>query len=155
MSKENYYTDIDEIPLYAYRKAIAGDFTYLRLDRQQGTEEEDTEAWVLLYDSYIAAFGMGDKQEQFSELQLQLIEVNLLFAETGDRFLINEINALAEELNRLLDATDKGSLADAVAYVMNYKRMVIDERNISAGSFLRLLDLVTKEIKQNGKAGQE
>ena len=153
---QGYYREIDEIPLRNYRRALSGELQYTRKDLDHGNEEDDRKAWTLVYDDYLREFGLGDRFEQLLELQMELIEVNIELAETGDRFLVNRANQLTADINRIMERTDGGDLDDAIAYVSKWVGSFIDERTITAKQFFKLLDTVVKDnIKQNGKANQE
>ncbi len=151
--ESRYYLEVDEIPLRNYRKAMTEQkFAYCRRNWQDGTEAEDLQAWQKVYDNYLECFGVGEKQEEYYDLQLQCIDLCLEYAESGDRFILNEYNQLISEMNKLMNVEDKGDLDDAITFVIRYTGTMIDEKQISAKTFFKLFNSCVEEQKvRNGK----
>lgn len=154
MLKSNYYTEIDEISLRNYRKAMTGKLEYLRKDETKGTKKEDVKAWQLVYDDYLNEFGLGYKYENYIELQLELIELNCQFVDTNERFLLNRIELIKAEMREFETIEDSDNLDDAIVYVSKWLGSVINEREISAKSFFKMLNSMIKEQKKHAKDGK-
>ena len=102
--KENYYYDIDEMPLFNWRKCQEKqDYKYTRKDIKKGTEEEDLKAWDIIYDSYLSEFGLGSEYERILEIKTRIAELQCNLVIEDDRFLLNEIKRLERELNDILN----------------------------------------------------
>lgn len=155
MLKSRYYTEIDEVSLRNYRKAMDGKLEYLRKDQSVGTKKEDLKAWQLVYDDYLNEFGLGDRYEYYLELQMELVELNCEFVETGERFLLNRVEQIKAELKSFETVEDSDSLDDAITYVSKWIGSVINEREISAKSFFKMMSSMIKEQRKNIKHGKE
>lgn len=142
--EQNYYVEIDEISLFNYRKAMSGKHGYCRRNWNKGTKENDALAWAMVYDDYLRLFGLGEKYEYYIELQLQLIDLNCEYVITNNRFLLNEINRLTAEIESMLNSETKADLLDAVAYLNMRLRTSINEKEITAATFFKMLDQQTK-----------
>jgi len=152
--ENNYWTEIDMIPLVNYRKALTGKPAYCRKVWNEGSEQLDLQAWQMVYDDYLRVFGLGDRYESYVDIQIELIETQLEYAETGERVLLNTIERLEAELERMT-AGEKMDMDDLIVYVMR-SGYSIDERTITAKMFFKMLDNCVKENKaKNGKANKE
>lgn len=108
-----YYLQVDETPLKAWRKAHENDFTYLRKDIKIGTPENDVKAWEILYNDFIKQIGLTKEFSEYLSLIKAKIEAQLAFLESEkngfrDRFLLNEIEYLTSEIEKFHQDGGKG-----------------------------------------------
>lgn len=155
--RKKYFLEIDEIPLRNYRKALEDhSYEYLRRDVDEGNEVDDNTAWLAVSDDYIKVFGLGEKYEEYLDLQIQLIELNCDFVINSDRFLLNQIEMVQHDMSKIMSGDGSGKLDDAITFVMRVMKTVIDENKITAKAFFKLLDSCVKEQKQrNGKESNQ
>lgn len=114
----SYFLDIDEMPLYNWRKCKAGDYTYCRNGHGEHSEHGDKDAWEKVYNSYITRFGFTKKTKIYYE-KLQLHTRLLIeYATTGDRFLLNEISVIESELAKF--RSEKENFDEMVVHVSKY-----------------------------------
>ena len=87
-----YFESIDTLTLWRWRKAMAGDWRYCRIDLEDGTPKEDEKAWTRLRDEHIQMFGLGKEYERILELQLEIAELQCEYVISGTTFMLNQIN---------------------------------------------------------------
>jgi len=95
---ENYYVSIDELPLVLWVKCTEGDKTVLRKNGI-GTEDDDLEAWNLIYDGYLKLYGLGKLNLKYLTALKKRALAELDYVITGDRFKLT----LAEMEERQLE----------------------------------------------------
>lgn len=135
MSSVNYYLNIDEMPLYNWRKCQEGDITFVRLNTENGTKKTDLEAWDIVYNSFITKFGLSPKLLNYLRKKNQLTKKLKEYAISGDRFILNEINVLKSAVEDFEKQTGKSGLDDAVYYVSKSFGNFIDEKKVTVAQF--------------------
>ena len=115
---EKYYTELDQILLYNWRKCIEGKFHFMLVEPPKGKRKTkdliaDKIAFENLYNKYIEEYGLGEKAEEHIETKKRIIEYRLDYIQSGDRSLLTDI----EIEERILKDNDP----------TNYKGMTIGE----------------------------
>jgi hypothetical protein len=148
-----YYTNIDEFSVFNWRKCTNGNFTYTRLDVNKGTLEEDVKAWDLIFTSYIAKFGLGEKHDQLIELKRDcaLLQCDLII--TGNRFLMNKINVLLSNIEDVVKESEKGGqdLTTTLLLVGKWFGSKLPEKETTVLELFTLLDIIKKEVDEQKK----
>lgn len=154
LSEQNYYLSIDDIPLWNYRKGIEGKVNYCRREwSDKPINEDDCRAWEMVYDDYLRTFGLGDKYEEYTYLQMELIELNCELILENSLFLINKIKRLEQEMQNLL-SNDKGvDMDDCIVFVSKWMGTIINEKQVTAKMFFKMLDNLIKDGKKNNQSG--
>ena len=93
-----YYQSIKQLPLTHWDECHEGRLIFTRIDQEKGTEEEDIEAWDALIYEYLDLFGVNTKQQYYIRLEQRKTVLQLELIETGNRFLLNEINEIEADL---------------------------------------------------------
>jgi hypothetical protein len=102
LNYENYYVSIDELPLAFWVKCTDGDKTVLRKSKK-GDEENDLEAWNLIYDEYLNLYGLGKlNQRYFKAMQKRALN-ELDYIITGDRFNLTLAEMEERQLETMLN----------------------------------------------------
>ena len=135
MSSVNYYLNIDEMPLYNWRKCQEGEVTFVRLNPENGNKKTDLEAWDIVYNSFITKFGLSPKLLNYLRKKNQLTKKLKEYAISGDRFILNEINVLKSAVEEFEKQTGKSGLDDAVFYVSKSFGNFIDEKKVTVTQF--------------------
>lgn len=150
----NYYNSIDDMPIYNWRKCSEKEeLQYCRIDINKGTEQEDIEAWDIIYDSFLAEFGLGKDYKRILELQMQIAEAQCDFIINDDQFLRNRIKQLEIELNELLDKPVVNDMDTVIIHLEKWRGFAVDEKNTTVRKFYKLLREYQKEIERIKKAG--
>ena len=117
----NHFNTIHELPIYNwFNLRSEEDLTYLLKDSSKhGSKEEiDLNELKSVYLDMITEFfaEFGQTKELKSEVKLisKIVDSNILFITTGDRFLLNNIKVMEGRLQKLkLDNVDKSLNVDA------------------------------------------
>lgn len=102
MNYENYYVSIDELPLALWVKCTDGDKTVLRKNGV-GTEDDDLEAWNLIYDGYLKLYGLGKLNKRYLKVMQQRALNELDYVITGDRFKLTLVEMEERQLETMLN----------------------------------------------------
>jgi hypothetical protein len=151
--QERYYLEVDVCPVRAWRKAHENDFTYLRKNKDVGTEEEDKAAWYSLYDDYLRVFGHGVIFQRYLDLIRDKIMAQsnyILSLENGyrDEFLLNEINDVQNELDELISqmSTGNGDIPTTLLHLSKTQGYHLNEKEITVLEYFNLI-----KLEQNGR----
>lgn len=154
LSESKYYLSIDDIPLWNYRKAMSGKVAYCRRDwSNEEVNEEDHQAWNSVYDDYLKTFGLGDKYEQYVYLQMELIELKCDLVIEENLFLLNKINQLEAEMDALLSRDSGTDMDDCIVFVSKWMGTIVNEKQVTAKMFFKMLDNCIKDGKKNNQPG--
>lgn len=154
--EKNYYSDIKDFPLYNWRECQAGKLNFARKKMSVGNEDMDSESWDAIYDSYIKVFGLGKELQTYLRKVDQVTRMLLEYAETGDRFLMNEINLIQSEIDQL-NVEKKGGSSLDVAVVNMSKWMgggFIEERKVTVSQFYTAYNEMLKDYERKNKQGR-
>lgn len=149
MSSVNYYLNIDEMPLYNWRKCQEGEVTFVRLNPEDGMEKTDLEAWDIVYNSFITKFGLSPKLLNYLRKKNQLTKKLKEYAISGDRFILNEINVLKSAVEDFEKQTGRSGLDDAVYYVSKSFGNFIDEKKVTVTQFYTAYYKLIEDGKKN------
>lgn len=142
-----YYDSIDTITLFAWRRVTAGDLTYLRVDREKGSDEEDIAAFELLMDEYYEDFGLGEDYKRVLELMVEIAKVQCKYCIDENEFLLNRVTILKTELNDILERPVEGTLDDCLVYLSKWLSFRLDQKAISVREFYKYLEAYKKEAQ--------
>jgi len=151
LSKENYFSSIDDIILKNWWRAIEGDHSACRIDPAIGSKEMDEEYWILIHDSYIREFGLGTEFERIMDIkkQIALLECDLVITDVN--YIKNQIRMLENELEEIFNRpvrTDRDGLVIILEKWLGFR---INENEITARKFLKILKEYEKEIEMVNK----
>ena len=143
----NYYLDTENLPLFNWRMINdKSDFTYLRIDKLKGSENEDIEAWNVVLDSYYKEFGLSEDYNILLELKMDLALLQNDFAITGTTFLLNKIRHLTEQVQELIDRPVEGDLMSAINSISKWQGYRVNQKEVSTNEFMYLLRDFKKEV---------
>ena len=149
MLEELYFLDLNEITLFNFEKCLNGKIGYTRRNVNIGDESSDFEAWCSIYDQYLSRFGIGSKYSIFLDKLQELTILNCDLAITGNRFLLNKIRVLENEIEEF-GKEDKSSLTEQVVLVSKWMGSRVNPRETTADEFYTMIDLIKKD-NENGK----
>lgn len=146
-----YHTSIETISVFNWGECTTGKIEYTRKQIDKGNELDDVIAWDLVYDSYLERYGISDAQVYLFDLQTDLAMVRLDLAETGDKFLVNKINVLIEDIKEAIERNsskgmDMGTIMIVASKWIGYK---LPEKDTTIRELHDILNLMKKEYNQN------
>ena len=105
-----YYKSIHDCSIYVWHKIRdKEDYSYLLKDNLHALKKdfvednsgEASEQFLTLLSEYFEEFGLSKGYKEEIDKKLQLIDLNLKFVNTGDRFVLNFINIANDELKEM------------------------------------------------------
>ena len=153
MSAELYFNSIDEMPFFNWRKCQEKQaYQFCRIDPKKGDKESDVKAWEKIYDSYLLEFGLGKDYERIIELQKEIAELQCDFVISGDRFIMNKIRELKNELKELIERPIETDTDTILNYLRKWMNHWIDTKKITVREFYKLIRDYRREIEIQKKA---
>ncbi len=127
------------MPLYLWVKCTDGDKTVLR-KTGIGTEENDLEAWDLIYDEYLKLYGLGKMNIKYLTALKKRALAELDYVITGDRFKLT----LAEMEERQLETmiNNKGQNITVEQSLIHLSKWVGQWLNIKKMTAREYFDLI-------------
>lgn len=149
----SYYANIDELPLFNWKKCQEGKKEYTRKNIEEGNEIGDYQAWTDIYSSYLEAFGISRQYKEYLSKQSAYIRALLRFAQSGDDFDKNDIRIIRIELDLLekqFESKDNSTLDDAIVYVSKWLGGgFIDENKTTVKQFYTAYNKMIEHGKEN------
>lgn len=130
------------MPLFNWEKVLEGNYKFMCIERVEEYGEDEIKAFYTLYNKYLERYGLGKEYEEYIEAQKMLIEYNLQFVETGDRFLLNYITIEIDNMNRLRPTNEQGiTIGRVVARLSKWKGgQWINKKEISVEEYKDLIE---------------
>tara|TARA_R110002153_G_scaffold32752_15_gene99115 strand:+ start:3182 stop:3643 length:462 start_codon:yes stop_codon:yes gene_type:complete len=148
MSDELYYNNIDELPLFNWRKCQEKQsFEFTRKNIKKGNSKSDRSAWEIIYDSYLLEFGIGKDMERIVSLKLEIAELQIRFVETNEGFLRNQIRELKRELEEFLNRENDSDTNTILTYLRKWMNQWIDPKKITVQEFYYLIRDYKREMQ--------
>jgi len=145
---QNFYTGIDELPLFNWIKCTSNDLTFVRKDKK-GTEQEDIEAWERIYDSYIAEYGLNEVYKKLLNAMKKkaLLEVDYIL--TRERFKLTEIEMQIANLDAMMMNGGNGmTIEQSLIHLSKWLGSWINAKDISTKEYFNLMSEYGKENKR-------
>jgi hypothetical protein len=151
---EKYYTSIFQCPIYSWEVAKeTGNFEFLRkknlfIPRSQVRESKSNngqKAFLMLLNEIFEEIGIHDEIKATVELKEELLNVNLEFAITGERFLLNQIKILKAEIEKKeTNLNHKVSFSKDFAEVSkNSNGVIMDPKTTTIYQYLTIRETLT------------
>lgn len=141
-----YYESIHDCPIYVWHQITKDDdLSLLRKENLYKKKSEIVsdngdevgEVFFSLLSEYFEEFGLSKFFQKEIEKKIEIINLNLEFVETGDRFILNEIAQTKGELLKIREGNDN-SIIDhkkEVALVSKAMNTFIDTKKVSMYQF--------------------
>jgi hypothetical protein len=144
----SYYKSIAEFPLFRWNQCQEGRLEYTRRDTEKGSEKEDIDAWTQLNDDYIATFGINRKHARLLQLQRALLKARLDFMITEDRFHLNKIDDITQEIKLVFkddEAKEGNDVTKALLNLSKWRGVHYSEITITVKEFFTLVEMYQQE----------
>jgi hypothetical protein len=152
MSEKSYFDSIKDIILENWWQVQMGNLKYTRKNINIGTKKQDEKAYERINDSYIMEFGIDKTQKEVIELQRRIAILQCDFVIEEQRFLQNEIKRLQVEILELLTNTNGQDRDGLVIHLEKWLGFRINEKEITANKFYKIVREFEKEQEQLAKA---
>lgn len=142
MLEDIYWVDVFECPIMCFDLALKGQENRLRKNKNKGTENEDFEALKLLWDSFLNEIGLPEKALKKIDLIAKIVELNLKFIETENAILLNKIDFLQGQLEKIEEQNDnenEGDLTSTLLALSKKQQYHLDGWKLTVKEFYTLL----------------
>ncbi len=147
MKQQNYYTGIDELPLYNWIQCNDGKFEFTR-KTNHGTPEKDLETWELIYNDYLKQYGLSKTYKKMLDAMKKKAVLELDFVITGNRFKLTEIEIEETRLNAMLSNAGVGmSIDESLIYISKWMGTWLNVKQITTKEYFNLLEQYGKANK--------
>jgi hypothetical protein len=137
---EKYYLTVDLCPLRSWRLANEGDLTALRVNQNEGTPEQDLQAWEDLYNDFIQKIGLSQEFEEFINLMKEKVEAINVFIQTRERFKLNRIDQIDAELLVYRQTAGKGlTIEQVLPRLTDRYKVHFRERDLTVLEYFNLI----------------
>ena len=142
-----HYKNIDEFPVFNWRLCLGGDLIYSRKNIEIGTDEDDANAWTLIYDDYIKKIGLGKNFEYILELQRDLAVLQCDYIIENNRFLLNSINILKDDIDEAIKNSQKSGedMTTTLIKLGKWAGYRLNEKEVTVLELHKMIDLIIKE----------
>lgn len=142
-----YYSEISETPLYNWDECQNGDIRWVNKDGV--STELDFERFEDLQDQYIKRYDLKQEMIDFLKIKMILTKLRLMYIETCDRMLLNQIEIETANLKKADPTNIKGMTIDeSLAWLRTQMPSWIDKKIITIVEFRDLLDEYGRRNKQ-------
>ena len=146
MSK--YYDNIEDFPLWNWRKCHKDLLEYTRQNIDDGTKNEDVQAWKNIRQSYLDEFGLTPDFEHLLNLTEELALLQCDYVINDDRFLLNKIRRVEAEILAIIGRTPENDTDSILIHLSKWMGQMLNDKIITVKMFHKML-------KEYGKADQK
>ena len=105
--------------------------------------------WDELLDQYLRKFGLSEQAEKSLRLEVKIAKLKIKMVLTKDWGLLAAIRMEERKLKQDLEAHNKATFEETVAYVEKYQGKSIDAFTCSTQMFYTYVDLMNKQAKRD------
>lgn len=161
--RKNLYNSIYDLPIYNWFKMRSkNDFSYLIKNKKYHGKELHLETKIQLKDIYLDLlteffneFGISKSFKDEVKIKGEIIDKNIEFTNTGDTFIMNDLDILnqkllkkqADNIDKSMKLSDKLSNKIEIAKVERLLGKIIEIKKISVLSFYT--QLISEQVALN------
>lgn len=136
-----HYDSIDNLPIWNWNQIHkTGDYKHLIISGEVDGLEN---IWMGIYDEYIEMFGLYEGYKNYLEKQRKLILLELNFAITEDRTLLNWIQIVKLDLQKIRKKKNEETASlDPTVQIEKYLGFQIDEKTTSVKKYYGYIELM-------------
>ena len=140
-NSEKYYLELDDTPLYNWEKLLDGEFKFIRKNnKKKEVDVQDMVHFYKLYDKYIEKYGLSKEHSKYVAQQKQLIELKLDFLETGNKFMLTQIEIANRKLDELRPKKEGGlTIGQQVVILSKWMGQWFDKRKRTVTEYKDLI----------------
>ena len=149
-TSEKYYSDLDEITLFNWERLLRGELEYICHKKPKQITEAMGLAFENLYNKYLLQYGTHAEFLEYVAVKRNLIELRLVFVQTGDKFILNQIEIEERNLEKMMNDQEGGmTIAESLVILGKFFGRWIDKRDITVEGF----ESLKKEYGRANKKG--
>jgi hypothetical protein len=121
---------------------------FVRIDLNDGNEQNDIEHWEHIFDSYIDEFGLSKMHKDMLKALKKKAEIELKYVVTNDRFLLTKLEVEIEKIKVMLNNRGTGiTIEQSLVHLSKWIGNWIDSKKITAREYFNL----QKEFERTNK----
>ena len=146
MSDKNYYTSIDDLPIWNWWKiAETGNLIYLHKDSDYTqTDYSLVSLWNSLQNEYLDTFGITDEFEQILKLKKKWIIKKSDYLLTGERFKLNEISMIETDIQDAMNTKITVDKDDTIVMLETKLSRELNPKEISVKKYYNYINYFSK-----------
>ncbi len=145
----NLWLNLEEMPINNWRLILeTGDLKYLFKSKKGRVSNRCIEHWDTLQQEYLDEFGLDETYKQLLRFQNKLMQLNLDFVISRDRFLLNLIKMTEADIDNL-KSNEEIKFYDMLDHVEKYKGFAIDPDKYSTKKWYYSLKNLSKNGEEN------
>lgn len=143
-----YWSSIDEMPLYNWIRCNNGKLEYTRITKK-GNKVQDFLNWKLLYNEYLKEFGLDKRYKKYLETQKKRALLQSEYIITKERFKLTEIEIESQKLQDLEMHFGEGKKIEVIltwlGMFLGYK---LDQKTTTVKEYFVILEEYGKANKK-------
>lgn len=147
------YKNISEIPIYNWVKINeTKNLNYLFKDekkhKQKIFKSELNDLWIELNQQMWDTFGVSKIYKKYFSLVKRKIKLRSQYVLTNDRFLLNEIWLINEDIKNLFDNKVGEKFSQTIWKLKIKTKLDLDPKKISVLEFYELIEVINQQNKE-------
>jgi len=127
------------MPLYNWDECHQGKLHFVNHDHKP--TKHDFERFEVLQDQYIERYDLREEMIEFLKIKITLTKLRLMYIETGDKMLLNQIEIETENLKNADPSNIEGMTIDqSLAWLRTQMPAWIDKKTITVTEWRDLMD---------------
>ena len=146
MSDKNYYTSIDDLPIFNWWK-IAETANLIWLHKEADYTQTDyslVSLWNSLQNEYLDTFGITDEFEQILKLKKKWIIKKSDYLLTGERFKLNEISMIETDIQDAMNTKITVDKDDTIVMLETKLSRELNPKEISVKKYYNYINYFSK-----------
>lgn len=143
-----YWSSIDDMPLYNWIRCNDGKLEYTRKEKK-GNKVQDYLNWKLLYNEYLNEFGLDIRYKKYLEAQRERAILQSDYIITRERFKLTEIEIQSQKIKDLEMHFGEGKKIEVIltwlGMFLGYK---LDQKTTSVKEYFVILEEYGKANKK-------
>lgn len=143
-----YWSSIDEMPLYNWIKCNKGKIEYTRKSKK-GNKIQDYINWKLLYNEYLKEFGLDVRYKKYLEAQKKRAILQADYIITKERFKLTEIEIESQKIKDLDAHFGEGKkIEEILTWLGMFLGYRLDQKTTTVKEYFVILEQYGKANKK-------
>jgi hypothetical protein len=138
MQKE-FYTDIDELPIFNWLKCQRGELKYIHKELKEHPENE--KYFELIYDQFLQKRGLSVQYKRILECLRKIAELECDYVITNDRFLLTLIEIEKTKYQQMTKTTGNETSVEKMLIILGkWLGYRLDSKIVTVLEYYNILD---------------
>lgn len=147
-----YWSSIDEMPLFNWIRCNDGKLEYTRINKK-GSKIQDYVNWKLLYNEYLSEFGLDVRYKKYLEATKKRAILQSEYVLTKERFKLTEIEIQSQKIKDLeMHFGDGKKIEVILTYLGMFLGYKLDQKSTTVKEYFVILEEYGKANKKVGNS---